>query len=90
LPWFTEELIPLRAAGASGINLITLTAHEMLSLVNFSKLGSETSLSQGMGSLSISPQRSGGSYGRRAEQTSIEAAQPNLHLTTLDGVDDRS
>ena len=71
------------------MDLITLTPHAIFSLVNFSKLGSEPSSSQGMSSLSII-QRSGGSYGRKVEQISIEAAQPNLNLATLDRLGDRN
>jgi len=43
-----------------------------------------------MSSLSASPQRSGGSYGRKVEQISIEATQPNLDLATLDCLADRN
>jgi len=43
-----------------------------------------------MSSLSISPQRGGGSYGRKVAQISIEAAQPNLDLATLDRLGDRN
>jgi hypothetical protein len=43
-----------------------------------------------MSSLSVSPQRSGVSYGRKVEQISIEAAQPNLDLGTVDRLGDRN
>ena len=92
LPWVTETERADSMAGRWSVRnrFNHAHTHATLSLINFSKLGSETSSSQGMSSLSISPQRGGGSYGRKVEQISIEAAQPNLDLATLDRLGDRN